>query len=568
MRELSLQRTRSGRRPRGLRRLAAALSLALLAGGPAAAQTSPPAGGAAADRPAAGPLETRRLETRVVPRTATPDLEVQDDAVVLPLERALEIALSQNLGMVVERYNRTQSALGVYQALGIYDLLASADAEVENQEFARSTRFDSASQKARRLNVFGSQLFPTGGQLELGVNYLRTESVGNEFNLRNLNYSPGLTFGYTQPLLRNFGRLATERQLILARTDSQLSRQEFERQANLILQSVINAYWNLVGARDQLVVAEQSLGLARELHERNRIQVEVGTLAPLELVQSEAAIATRDEDIIRATSSVGDAEDELRRLLNLPPGRLWDLPIRPTTDAALPHAPIDLEAAIATALERRPELRTQELVIERAEVERQFFQNQTKPQLNLELNYGLSGAAAANTGAFEQIYGFDFPDWSAALRFGYPIQNRAARAQSTIASLEVEQTRVELEQLEAQVRTQVRQAARAVETAAKQIEAARASLGFQEKNLDAERKRYENGMSTSFQITQIQEDLTLARSREVNAVVAYRTALAEYYRATGQLLEQEGVHLLDEEPEVHRFSFRDEIGPYVDTANP
>ncbi len=321
---------------------------------------------------------------------------------------------------------------------------------------------------------------------------------------------------------------------------------------------MINAYWNLVEAREQLVVAEQSLALARELHERNRIQVEVGTLAPLELVQSEAAIATRDEDIIRATAAVGDAEDELRRLLNLPPGPALGAADRATTDPALTARPDRRRGGDRRRPGRtRPDLRNQQLAIERARVERQFFANQTRPQLNLEVAYGSGGSATRFTDAFEQFYGIDFPDWTVGLSFAYPIQNRAARAQTAIADLEVELTEVELEQLVAMVRTEVRRAVRGVETAAKQIEAARASRVFQDRNLDAERKRYENGMSTSFQITQIQDDLTLARSREVNAIVDYRTALAEFYRATGRCSSTRACSSIDQEPAVNRFSFHD-----------
>jgi hypothetical protein len=101
----------------------------------------------------------------------------------------------------------------------------------------------------------------------------------------------------------------------------------------------------------------------------------------------------------------------------------------------------------------------------------------------------------------------------------------------------------------------VRTAARGVDTAAKQIDAAKASRNFQTQNLDAERKKYENGMSTSFEITRIQSDLTLARSREVSAIVQYRRALVEYYRATGRLLDTQGIVVADDEPPVNRFSF-------------
>jgi outer membrane protein TolC len=102
----------------------------------------------------------------------------------------------------------------------------------------------------------------------------------------------------------------------------------------------------------------------------------------------------------------------------------------------------------------------------------------------------------------------------------------------------------------------VRRAVRGIETAEKVIVAAHLSRGFQEKNLDAEKKRYENGMSTSFLITQIQDQLTLAKQSEVNAVVGYRTALAEYYRSIGKLMPELGVKFLDPKESVNRFSFR------------
>src|SRR6185295_9930913 len=305
--------------------------------------------------------------------------------------------------------------------------------------------------------------------------------------------------------------------------------------------------------------AQQSLGLARELHERNRIQVEVGTMAPLEIVQSEAAIASREEDIIRATANIGDAEDVLRQLLNLPAGELWEKAILPTTAPETEKISINVDEAIRTAIAERPELRTEELRLAQAQVDASFARNQLKPSLDLTVNYGASGVGLAFNNALDQVTGLDFRGWLAQLVFAYPLQNRAARAQSASANLDVERLQTELDQQKTTIATEVRRAARAVETAAKQIDAARISREFQEKNLDAEKKRYENGMSTSFQITQIQEDVTQARSNEVTAKITYRTALAEYYRAIGRLLEQHDVGIDDpEEPDyaASRFSFR------------
>jgi outer membrane protein len=516
--------------------LASLLGL-LATAGMAQTQTAPPA----------APRADRQISTEAVRPAEPPPVDVQNGVIELSLEEAITVALRQNLGLVAQRYTRTQSRLGITQALGIYDLRTAGRLSATDSETPSLSAFQANEFQRQDLDFSLTQRLPTGGDLTFGWNTNRRESPEDpERPGLTESYDTGATFSFTQPLLRNFGRFINERGIYLARTDDRISHEEFERQVTLSIQQVINAYWNLVNAREQLVVAQESLALARELHERNRIQVDVGTLAPLELVQSEASIATRDEDIIRTTSGVGDAADELRRLLNLPPGPLWEAEIRPTTEPQIERLDLNVEQAIQAAFAERPELRQQELAVERNRINATFFRNQTLPDLDLNLRYNTPGFGLEFGDAFEQVTGFDFRVWTVSLDFGFPIQNRSARAASAIANLDVDRAQTELEDLRAVISTEVRQAVRAVDTAAKQVEASRISREFQEKNLEAERKRYENGMSTSFQITQIQEELTRARSREVTAVVTYRIALADYYRATGRLLDVEGVAIEDE----------------------
>jgi outer membrane protein TolC len=350
---------------------------------------------------------------------------------------------------------------------------------------------------------------------------------------------------------------------MVARKNSEVSAEAFELVVTGTLLNVETAYWDLVETREQLTVAEEGLGLARELHDQNRVRVDVGTLAPLELVQSEVGIATREEEIIRAQSAIGNAEDQLKRLLNVEAKELWGLPVVPLTAPETERVPLDLEQAIATALAERPEIATQRLILERSEIDSAYFRNQKRPRLDLSARYGYGGVGGdlllrdPETGevigtvpggfddALDQISGGDFPGWTLGLLWAFPLQNRTARAQSTIADLEVDKAQAVLDDIDQFITTGVRTAVRAVETAATAIDSARVSRQLAEKNLDAERKRYENGMSTSFQILEIQEDLTAARSREVSAVTEYRRALVEYHRAIGRLLEEHGVALED-----------------------
>ncbi|HTQ81614.1 MAG TPA: TolC family protein, partial [Thermoanaerobaculia bacterium] len=303
-------------------------------------------------------------------------------------------------------------------------------------------------------------------------------------------------------------------------------------------------------------------------HERNKVQVEVGTLAPLELVQSEAQIATNEENIITAQAAVENSADALRQFLNLP-NDLWAKEIVPVTDAKTEHVAIDLNQAIQIAAQRRPDLREAEITVERNQSDAAYFRGQKKPQLDLAVGYGFAGTGAAFRETFNQVNHSDFPGWNATLTLGIPIQNRAARAQSVIADLDVEKAKVALDQLRTQVLTEVRTAARGVDTAAKQIDAAQASRNFEEKTLDAEKKKYENGMSTSFEITRVQNDLAAARSREVSAIVQYRRALTEFYRSTGKLLDQQGIAVADEEPNPRRiFGSGKGIESYETTYTP
>lgn len=513
-----------------------------------------------------------QLDTQATTPPDEAPLQVTNGAIELSLDEAVEIALRRNLGLVVERYTRTQARLGVDQALGIYDLLASSTLSAADTKSATVSQLSGSESNQQVWNFSLAQTIPTGGEVTVGWENNRRES-NDPFATVNPSFNSNLIFSFAQPLLRDFGRVSLERQLLLAQSQSKGGGREFERQVVASLQRVTDAYWALVEAREQLVVARESLGLATELHERNRIQVEVGTMAPLELVQSEAAIATREEDIIRSQQAVGDAEDTLRRLLNLPAGPLWETEIRPETDPEVERTPLDVNAAITAAIEERPEIQAQELVVEQARINSAYFRNQKKPSLDLEVSYGYRGVGGdlitrdrdtqeiisvtpgSYSDAISQVTGLDFDGWTAALTFGYPLQNRAARAASLSADLELERQETILADIEQQVTTEVRQAARQVDSAAKQIEAARASVRFQERSLDAEKKRYENGMSSSFEITRIQQDLTSAKSREVSAVIAYRTALTQFQLSTGRLLPEYNVAIDDPEAPVDRWDF-------------
>lgn len=498
----------------------------------------------------AGAAEVQISSVPQAPTSSPAQLRTKDKAIVLSLDEAVALALQRNLGLVVQRYTRETSRLGIQLARGIYDLNLTADGTYsDSKNETQPGSFQSDETKRSQLNLGLGQLIATGGTVTFGWQNSKTESVkpadlppGVPFQGTFYLSTPGVQF--KQPLLRNLGVLTTQHGLTVARLNSDISLETFRLQVVATVQQVENGYWNLTNAREQLRVAEEALGLAKELHQMNKVRVDVGTLAPLELVQSEVGIATSEEAIISAQGAVGDAEDSLRRLLNVEQGDAWTREIVPETSPEMEHPSVDVAAAISTALAQRPELSSQKLSVKRSEIDAAYFRNQRLPRLDASVGYGLQSGVANSGDLFRNLT--DFPSWSVGLTFAFPLQNRAARAQETIAALGLDSARTAQQDLELQVITEVRTAARQVDTAAKQIDSARISRSLAEKNLDAERKRYENGMSTSFTVLQIQQDLTAARSREVAAVTNYRKALVEYQRSIGRLLEESGVQIADQ----------------------
>jgi outer membrane protein TolC len=482
-------------------------------------------------------------------------LDIANNVLSLTLDQAVEIALRRNLALILQRYIRNEARLGVPQALGIYDLNLTGLAGATESKSPAVSQTISSKSSAEEVKAGLAQLFPSGGNLSFTWDNTRAVQSGGFSLFSNVAvYQPTWTFNFTQPLLKGFGSTVTDQGILLALNTSSSNRVLFELQSITVSVQVIDAYWNLVNAREQLVVAQESLQLARDLNERNIIQVQVGTLAPLEIVQSQAAIATREQGIISAQQAIGDAADALRLAMNLPQD-LYQYDILPTTPPESDTIQINLDESIKTALDNRVEVKQEHLSVDRAKITAAVARSALLPALNFNALYNLSGAATTFGTGLNQVTAFDFPGWTLSLTFAFPLQNRAARAANAIAELDVDRFNRELEQEQKTVINEVRKAVRGIETAEKVIVAARASTGFAEKSLDAEKKRYENGMSTSFLITQIQDQLTLAKQSEVNAVVGYRTALAEYYRSIGKLLPELGVKILDPKEAVNRFIF-------------
>jgi outer membrane protein TolC len=349
----------------------------------------------------------------------------------------------------------------------------------------------------------------------------------------------------------------TDRLVVQARYGRDSSAWAFVSQVQATVQNVDSAYWDLSYARALLASKKEALDIARDLNRITGIKINVGTLAPIDIVQTEVTVAQREQDIITAEGQIGDAEDRLKRLLNVRNLPDWQRPILTTDLPTQEPITVGVEDGMRQALKTRPEIRQALLDIESKKLTLVYNRNQILPRLDLSGSYGLTGLGARGENvlpdgtvetlgyrdALSNIFDRNYPAWSVGVVLSIPIFNRTARYNAAVASSDLELSRTNLALLEQNLWVEVRAAARAVDTALRSIEAAKKSRELAERNLDAEKKKFENGMSTTFQVSSIQNDLTNARAIELQAYAAYLKSRTGWHKAIGDLLDWKNVKL-------------------------
>ena len=483
----------------------------------------------------------------------------QDDsaeAIVLSLESALEQALLRNLDIRSAVADAEIGDAGILSSRSPFDPIGSLFYQHAKSD---SPTFNATQPSSRVSDIWTSSLSQKlwyGATWEIQLNGNRSDvALPPAVQSTTPTYSVDAVLRYTQPLLEGLGRDANRSAVDRAINNAAISRDSLKIRARDVVKDTTDAYWDLVFAVEDLEVKKAALELAESLLRKNRIMVEVGTLAPLEVVQSEASVADRQREIIAGRAAVGNAEDRLRQLMGVSnrESRWWNRLV-PADEPEFRDMPADLEGSLDTAMQRRVELNSAGLQLENAELDLAEAKDTRLPKLDfvLELSTdGLGGDGPRDldgdgitdvvvdegfSEAFEQVFDREFNSWSASLNFTQPLFDRAAKANYTTKRLGVAKQEIQLEQTRQAVLLDVRSAVRSVETAREQITAARASRVLQERKLDAEIKKFENGLSTNFEVLQFQTDLTTAESAELRAIIDYTKALVALRKARGELL--------------------------------
>ena len=522
-----------------------------------AAQTKP-----ATKPPTATVTVAAATEPVTPPVTADTDKDLTNPrALKISLDDALKTAVERNVGISLQRYTFLEAGEGLRGSYGIYDWYATGDLEHQSNQSPTTSQFLPSGSKVNVWDFGISQTIPTGGTYTVGFNNSRVNQTGGG-TIINPSYSSKLALGLTQPLLRNFGVDVTSRGILIARNTLGINRDQFRAVIMDTAVTAEQAYLNLVYTRQFVDVVKEALFLARDQARITQIRIDVGASAPLDILQPRVQIATEDQALIAAVAAVRDAEDQLRAVMHLEPGD-WDRPLIPTTPAEYTPMTVDAEQAVMQALQLRPEMHEQLLTTANREIAYVYARNQALPQVNLNLNYSAAGVAGTvidpstgmvvnSTGysrALNQVFSRDFPSYTFGVSFAVPILNISARAAAKQAEYDVQLSKVSQEQTRQNIALNVRSAVRAIDTAAKEITASRTAREAAEQNVEAERRRYENGLSTNFQVLTIQQQLSSARASEIQALVAYNSAVVAYHRAIGDLLDVASIKI--EEPQVN-----------------
>ena len=576
------------------------------------------------------PYESLHVDPPVLTNSPRIDQLIHDNKLEISLQDTVELALENSLDIAVQRYYPWISDAGLLNAnsgnsgfgtpgvqivassaspnpfaffIQNFDPLITSSAAVAdittpiNNPFISGAGTTSAAGVASvvthstQFNNQYSQTFQTGTNLT--VNWNNTRNSQNIANFFNPDVSSTLSVSISQPLLNGFGKQIWTRNIRIAKNNRQIADWNFAQQAITTITNTITAYWELAYARENVKVNQQAVAVAQKLYEDNKKQLEIGSLAPLDVTRSESEVATDTQALIFAQTTQLQDEQNLKNFISKDPlaPNIINVEIIPTDK---PSEPATIEAAsfedaIKEAFAKRPELQEQVYNLKNAEIDVRATKNALLPSLTanaIYLSSGLAGNATifgtpttvgnplapivdANgnpitvniggvqtpifeptstapvkgtsqqgfTTAQNQIFHNRFPEYIGQLTLTLPLRNRSAQAFHARALLVQRQLETQEQQLRNAALLDVRNTYIQLTQGRAQVAAASKARELQQQTFDAEQKKYQLGASTTYLVIQTQRDLITAQGTELRALANLEEAKANYERALGRTLE-------------------------------
>src|SRR5467141_2681522 len=550
------------------------------------------------------------------------DQLIHDGKLELSMQEAVELALENSMDIVVQRYNPWFADTSILKAnaggfgfstpgavfggssannpLLNYDPVITTTLSIDDRNVpvnnpltsGTGTGLSSLARLTLHTSTFNTQYsqgFQTGTTLFAAWDNTRSSS-NSAANLFNPSVTTTIFAGFQQQLLNGFGRSVNTRNIRIANNNRKIADWAFTQQAITTVTNTINAYWELVFARGNVKVQQQAVTVAEKLYNDNKKQLEIGTMAPLEVTRAESEVAANRQNLIVAQTLLLQDQQALKNFISkdpLAPNFVnveiipTDLPTRPETIEAL-----TFEEAVKEAFAKRPELQESAINLLNSAIDVKATRNALLPTATLTAQYGTVGLAGNqtqvltsattqgtqlidNTGAkinafipitvptstqlvtagfgdaMSTVFKNQFPDYQVSLNLQIPIRNRSAQADNQRAILTQRWLEAQLQQMKNAALLDVRNTYIALTQDRAQVDAASKARELQQQTFDAEQKKYQLGASTVYLVIQTQRDLISAQGTELRALADLVEAKANYERAIGRTLEVNRVTIAD-----------------------
>jgi outer membrane protein len=490
---------------------------------------------------------------------------VANGKLVLSLDDSIRLALSNNTDIRLDRSQIEFAQDNLHRSHGPFDPLVTSSFVDNRTKSPALTQIQGAAilDTLSQTTSFGySQTFQTGTNFQTSFSASKL-STNDSLSLVNPSIATDLQFTVTQPLIRNFGLFPNRAPILIAQRNLNQARAIFQGEVNDIVLQTVGSYWNVVLARESLVVQRKSLEEAQKSYDHDKKALSLGALPPLDIYRSESQVASRRVGVIQAEYALKQAEDQFRQVVGAdldPAVRALDLELtdQPEPLGALPST--DIATSLARALANRPELEATNQQLASDELNIRLAHNSLKPDLELSGFYSGNGVAGnqfntavppmlTNTtglgDGLSQSFHFTFPSYGASLSLTLPIKNHNAEANLADATVGRRRDQYQQRRTNQNITLEVTNAVHALEQAKISMEASKVALDLAQQSLHADERKYELGAETVFFVLDAQTQLAQAELNLIQAQVNFQIAEAQVDHATGDLLEHRHVQIVE-----------------------
>jgi HAE1 family hydrophobic/amphiphilic exporter-1 len=473
-----------------------------------------------------------------------------DTNVVAPramaLQDCIQSALQHNFDVQIERYNPQISLYNLNAAYGGFDptFNFSGQHDYNTQPGGVTSQQIPIPPTVSQADSFNSSLggtLPEGLQYNLNGNISDTTFNQNTTSTESTRGSVGVTL--TQPLLKDFWIDNTRLTIYVAKNRLKFSEQGVRLQIITSVTAVANAYYELIYAQQNVQVQQEALELSQTQLDQDRQRMQIGTLAQLSVQQDEAQVAQNQANLITAQSTLETDQNTLKNLITDDYVKWHDTDVQPTETLAAPLQIFDLQDSWSKGMTERPDLLQARLNVEQEGIQLKFYRNQLFPQLDLIGTYGYNGASTNYSGTVDQFSGRNNPFYSYGAQLSVPLSNVGPRNQLNSTKATLQQVVLQLKQFEQNVMVEIDNAVKQAQSAYQSVDATKQARIYAEAALDAEQKTYAVGKATTFDVLQLQNNLTTARGQEIRALANYEEALANLDAQEGSTLEKNNINL-------------------------